>query len=624
MLRSRKLHHGKKRRARKLVALLILLAVIIGIYGFIQYKNIRSKATEAVESARAVKTGFSNNNIDEVQSELNTFKNKYAAFKKASSGVYWMRFIPLAGAYVSDFRNGVEAGDAMVEAAIISVDAIAPYADLIGFKKGGSFVEKSADDRIQTAVLTLDKVLVKVDDIATHVDTARKHIDEIDVNRYPNKVGNREVRSRLKNLKDQFDGVASLFVDAKPLIKKLPQILGTEEEKTYLVLFENDKELRPTGGFLTAYAIFKVKEGRFQVVKSADIYTLDDSIPTHPPAPSEILKYHKGVSKFFIRDSNLSPDFPESVKLFDSLDQKSTQKVAYDGIKAVDTNVLVDTLSVLGDTEVRGTVFSSTADKRCDCPQVIYKLLDEIDRPVGFIKENRKGILGDLLYALVQKALGVSPSQYWGRLTQELIRNLQEKHILVYLVDADPQKAIEAINFGGKIKDFEGDYLHVNDANLAGAKSNLFVNHTITSETTIKGDGAIERTVTIEYKNPYKHSDCSLERGGLCLNATLRNWLRVYVPKGSRLVSFQGSETKVATYDNLEKTVFEGFLDVKPLGKATVIVKYTLPFKVQNEKDYKLLIQKQPGTKGHQVIVTVNGRQKEKFALIQDKNVIMK
>ena len=55
------------------------------------------------------------------------------------------------------------------------------------------------------------------------------------------------------------------------------------------------------------------------------------------------------------------------------------------------------------------------------------------------------------------------------------------------------------------------------------------------------------REVSVEFRNPYPHSDCNLERGGLCLNATLRNWIRFYVPKGSELISFAGSKKKIQT-----------------------------------------------------------------------------
>jgi hypothetical protein len=409
------------------------------------------------------------------------------------------------------------------------------------------------------------------------------------------------IREKLTNVIEQFTGLSSLFVDAKPLIKKLPEILGSKEEKTYLILYQNDKERRATGGFLTFYAVFKIKDGKMTIASSNDIYSLDNSIADHPKAPPEILTYHKGVSLFYIRDSNLSPDFKESVKIFDSLYQKSGARVRYDGIIAMDSKILVDLLKIFGNIYISGVNFSAEIEPRCDCPSVIYTLFDIVDRPVGYIKENRKGILGDLMYTLFQTALRSSPSKYWGKLTEVMLEDLQEKHILLYFVDDEIQKAVEQVNFAGRIQDSKNnDYLHINNVNFAGAKSNMFVSEEVESIT--KG---IEREITVDYKNPYPHSDCNLERGGLCLNATLRNWVRVYVPKGSKLVEFQGSLKKVQTYDELGKTVFEGYLEVPTQGKATIKVKYTLPSDISTDS---ILVQKQPGVTNQKWLIKVDGK----------------
>ena len=63
-------------------------------------------------------------------------------FKKSARKLYWTAFIP----YGSDFKNAVEAGSFAISAAQTTVTSIKPYAELIGFKKGGSsFIEKSAE-----------------------------------------------------------------------------------------------------------------------------------------------------------------------------------------------------------------------------------------------------------------------------------------------------------------------------------------------------------------------------------------------------------------------------------------------------------------------------------------------
>jgi len=588
------------RKNKKGILIFLVIFLVLGYFFiFRPIVNIKAKANIVMASAKEMKAIFAKNDIELLKTKLDDFSNKYQNLEKAAKPIYWASFIP----YVSDLKNGLTAGRYLVKAANETITTIKPYADLIGFKKGEkSFAEKSAEDRLQTAVLTLDKMAQKVDPIAEDLGQAGKNVAKINPNLYPKKFGKTVVREKIVNLKDQFEGMTELFVNAKPLIKKLPEILGSKGEKTYFILYQNDKERRATGGFLTFYAIFKINNGKMTIYRSDDIYSLDASIGDHPAAPPEILTYHKGVSKFYLRDSNLSPDFVQSIKLFESLYQKSGQKVPYDGIIALDSKILVDMLTIFGDVEVSGIRFSAKLDKRCDCPEAIYTLFDLVDRPVGYVKENRKGILGDLMYRLFYNAIGFSPSKYWGTLMQTMFKNLDEKHIMVYFKDPDTQKSLEQLNFAGRIREYKGDYLHINNVNFAGAKSNMFVSESIESKTNGK-----DREVVIVFRNPYPASDCNLERGGLCLNAILRNWIRFYVPEGSKLVKFDGSSKKVQTYDELGKTVFEGFLGVPTQGQATVSIKYTLPSNIDTN-NYSLLVQKQGGVEEQKLKVSHNNK----------------
>lgn len=610
----------ERKKVRNIAIFFLTVFVFFGyFFMFLPFQRIKAKADVLIRSSKELKKVFSQNDIDLLKSKMNDFSKTYEEFEKESQAIFWASFIP----YISDYKNGVEAGKFLIKAGNEAVAAITPYADLIGFKKGStSFIERSSEDRLQTAILTLDKVLNKVDEISENIKQAEIRVEKIDPRRYPEKLGSAEPRKVIENVKEQFNGLTSLFVDAKPLVKKLPEIFGNNKEKTYLLLFQNDKELRATGGFLTAYAVFRVRNGKIKIERSEDIYSLDNTIADHPKAPKEILTYHKNVSLFFIRDSNISPDFPKSVALFNSLYEKSGAKIKYDGIVTLDSKILVDMLNIFGDTEADGIVFSSRVDKRCDCPQVLYRLFDMVDRPTPYLRENRKGILGDLMYALFYKAIGFSPSKYWGTLAQQMFDNLQKKHILLYFVDADLQRSIEKLGFGGTIISYPNDYLHINNVNFAGAKSNMFVSESIVSKTK-KESGKIIREVTVQYRNPYPHSDCSLERGGLCLNATLRNWLRVYVPTGSKLISFQGSQKKVQTYDELGKTVFEGYLEVPTQGTAQVIVAYALPEGI-DMGNYSLLIQKQPGTDNQKYKVEAEGRTVFNGVLDKDKEIKLK
>lgn len=588
-------------------------------------RNIYAKAQEAIQTGRETAFAIKSQNLEESSKKLKESEERIISLQESYKTLQWTGYIPFFGSYYKDGEHGLNASLELIKAGQVAVEEVTPYADLLGLSGGGtSFVDQPADKRIETAILTFSKVTPKLSVISEHLSKAKKEIDEIDPDRYPAKVAGKEVRPKIEQGKELTDQTISLFVDAQPFLEILPELVGVPDSKRYLVLFQNDKELRATGGFLTAYSIMNFDKGKMKLESSEDIYNLDERQKKRIAAPEEIKTYHKGVSYFYLRDSSLSPDFEESMKMFEDLYKNtgSDPMKDFDGIIAVDTHVLVAVMNVL-DGEIfipeYSAKFTTQPDDRCDgCAQVIYELEEYADRPVGYFRGERKDILGRLLYYIMQKALGVSPSQYWGNLTQSLLKEINEKHIIAYMHDEKAQKAIESLNFAGKIKEFDGDYFHINDVNFAGAKSNMFVKHFVTQDIEIDKSGKVVKTITIEYKNPSPASNCGV--GGLCLNGVLRNWLRIYVPEGSKLISFEGSETETVTKEDLGKTVFEGFLTVNPMGSAKVTVKYELPFQVAS-KEYKMLIQKQPGTEGHEYTININGKQVDKFNLVADKEL---
>lgn len=620
---------------------ILLLTVGVLAFALMPLKGVYAKAQEVMVVGKEVGVALKSQNLDQMKEKLALTRVKMKELDLEYGRVLGLSGVPFLGLYIQDGSHAIKAGFAGIDAAENAVIALEPHADLLGLKGKSKFVQGTADDRIQTAVKTMNALLPKVTAIAENVKVLQKELNFIDPLRYPENIKGVAVRSQIQSSKDLIDNAATLFVNAQPFLMNLPQLLGEPTEKRYLVLFQNDKELRSTGGFLTAYAQFRLVHGKMILEKADDIYKLDASLKKEFAAPREILTFHKGVYTLHIRDSNLSPDFKLSMQKFEEMYNTSSGKEKIDGIWAVDTHVLVEALKILGPMYMGGKEFSAEIDKRCDCPKAVYELEDYSTRPVGYIREDRKDVIGILLRDLLQKALGVSPSQYWGRLFQMLFSEINQKHVLAYFKDAEVQKSVESFNLAGRImtstesaallKYQEGkwDYLHLNNSNMAGAKSNLFVSEKVTKDTTVDANGTLTTKLTVEYKNPFKGSDCGLESGGLCLNAPLRNWVRVYVPKGSKLVESKGTQSpkdgkpvSMDTYESLDKTVFEGFIIVNPLGTARLDVSYTSTLKDAGA-GYKLLIQKQPGTDKQEYIIRLNGKDRKKFELLSDTELTL-
>lgn len=600
------------------VSILAFILLLIGIPSYLTYKS----GLRTYKQAQLASAALKSQDIELASTEIKKTQQELARTQRNFKFLIPLKIIPIASWYYNDVDYLLNAGKNGLEASIVAVDAIKPYADVLGLKGEGSFSEGSAEDRIKTAVLTIGKITPELDKIEASLIRVQENVDKVEPSHYPEFIFGPKLKSQLAKAKIMTDEGVGFISDAKPLVKELPSLLGETEAKKYLVLFQNDKELRPTGGFITAYAIFNIDKGVIKIDRSEDIYNLDDSVPNKKKAPAPILKYLPKVSTFNLRDSNLSPDFIESMETFKEMYDRAGRRVEVDGIVAIDTHVLVNTIKILDDSVTAGGVtFNTQNDERCDCPQVIYALEDNISRPVGFIKEDRKGLLGDLLQAIMTKALSSSPKIYWGPLFQSFITGMNEKHIMAYLYNEQAQKGIVSLNAAGKIKDFEGDYLHVNETNFSGAKVNIFMEQEVDNAYEIDQDGVITKTLTINYKNPFPPSDCNLERGGLCLNAEYRDWIRIYVPKGSELIESDGSQVKIETYEELGKTVFDGFLTVRPKGVKKFTIKYKLPFKLESGSPLPVLIQKQPGTDGHIYTNTINGKQIETFPLKTDKEI---
>lgn len=619
------------------VLLVLALGVMLLPVGGImtQAKVVAAKGKEAATGIKSQDLIKTKEGLVQTRKELEVLRQRYNSLKPVS-------YIPFIGVYVKDGEHAINAAFAGLDAGDRAMEALKPNADLLGLKGKSTFVSGTADDRIQTAVKTMTALIPKINNMATSIDTLRKELDQIDPNRYPERIGNTVIRSKLTSMRSTIDDAANIFVNAQPILVNLPKMLGEPTEQRYLVLFQNDKELRSTGGFITAYAQFRFVRGKAILEKADDIYALDATLKRKYPAPPEISKYLKGVYNLNIRDSNLSPDFKLSMQKFEELYADTTSKEHIDGIWAMDTHVLVEALRILGPINVYGREFSAEIDKRCDCPKAVYELEDYSTRPVNYIRTARKDIIGVLLHNILQQALGVSPSKYWGRLFQMLLTEINNKHVLSYFHDPAIQKAAEGFNMAGRImtasesaatlKYQQGngwDYLHINHSNMGGAKSNMFVSEKITKDTTVNADGTLTTKLTVEYKNPYKGSDCGLESGGLCLNAPLRNWVRVYVPAGSKLIENKGTQSPadgkvmpMVSYDSLQKTVFEGFLTVNPMGTSRLDVTYSTPAS-QVDGKYKLLIQRQPGSDDQEFLLKLNGRDRKKFTLLSDTEITL-
>jgi hypothetical protein len=109
----------------------------------------------------------------------------------------------------------------------------------------------------------------------------------------------------------QLDSLIMTLESMKVRIPAILSMLGDRYPHRYLVLFQNNSESRPTGGFIGSFLIVDVNDGNITKTEFHDIYEYDGQLNEKIDAPNEITAL---TDNWRMRDANYSPDFAVSAK----------------------------------------------------------------------------------------------------------------------------------------------------------------------------------------------------------------------------------------------------------------------------------------------------------------------
>lgn len=593
---------------------LLLLSILPAGLAFYTYgvvNQLKAQGQELATTGRAALDAFKAQDLPTTEAQLKKAEEQLTGIRGTYQKLSFYKAIPIASGYYTDGEHGLNAADAGMQAGLKGIASIAPYADVLGFSGEGTFEGGAAENRVKLILQTLEKVTPELDAIAADLETAQTELNEINTNRwlYTQEVGGIVPAEQISEAQMQLGNAATVLSDYRPIIENLPKIAGADgERKKYLILFQNDNELRATGGFLTAYSVIFIEDGVVTPEKSDDIYELDKKFTERIDIPEALGRYLTTEKYFNLRDMNISPDFKNSMDLFyENYSEIRGEPENIDGIIAVDTHVLNSLVDIVGPIEVAGYgTFTADIDPSCECPEIIHVLSEIITRPTPYIREDRKGILAPLMQSILTR-IYQSPRTFMNDLFTTGLEGIEGRHIQMYFFDEELQQAVESINAAGRMEQSENaeDFLAIVNANLGGAKSNLYVKYDVSQTVTGPENGKITKEVEIKYRNPRRADNCNLEDGLLCLNSTLRDWTRIYLPEGAELVDAQGFNEQPKEYDEEGFHVIDGFFILEPLGQAKLKLTYTVPY--NSAEDYSLQIWKQGGTDPIEHIISVNG-----------------
>lgn len=489
-------------------------------------------------------------------------------------------------------------------------------------------------------------------------------LEDIDPQSLPEKY-----RQQFLDLKEKALVLNDLLIEVIPKTEHFGKLFGISHNQRYLLIFQNNTEMRGGGGFMGSYALIDFSGGKIKnlEIPGGGTYDTKGSLTTFIKSPEALRLI---APRWFFWDANWFPDWALSAENIRWFYEKSGGPTV-DGVIAFTPDTISGLLEITGPidlTKEYGVVIDS---------QNFYELTQQIAEKDNLVKDGQLSV-EDFKPAEVnresaktaieikqdlERNKGKKPKKIIGDLTAKILtelpkkvdrenivkllklfeKSLAQKQLMFNFSDPELQAEVEKYNWAGRQDETSGDYLMVAHSNISGGKSDYKMAEKIEHQTTISADGKIINTVRITRR----HQGVKGEKLFGMKNV---DWLRIYVPEGSKLISSSGFKAPTSTlfkkadesweslpiisegegqaqrtidgtmiYNENGKTVFANWLITDPGTENIVEFTYLLPQKLTfankqlagwrdelmhfifGETDqltsYSLLMQKQPGAK---------------------------
>jgi hypothetical protein len=618
------------RRKRSPMARLIVLAFAIGLLclaalGVAAGRRIYYNATALTQRLDRLTTlggdagSLNSATLGALRSELAGGRDEMQALRRDLSPLLSfagrLAWLPSAGPSLAALPHLVAMAEDFMGAGLAFSDAAAPLLDAMNGKQAGSTgdVNPGVTERLLGPLLASQARFAEAQEYVERAAAARNRLDAS------------RLHPALARQLARLDKYLPALRAASQGATVAPILLGAVRPMTYLLIAQNNDELRPTGGFISAVGVLTLDRGKITRLDITDSGAVDNWTRDHPAPPEPLLRYMES-QLWVMRDANFWPDFPTSAKALEyfadlDLDLKP------DGVITVDQLALQILVGGLGSVTV--PEYNNDVLTR---ENTIAKIREYWQPPPEFVREvaegddkkwlewlpwhdQRKQFMTHLVQAIQARIEGDALSIDIAELGKAVLEALDEKHILVYLRQPLGGGLTDA-GWGGNIPATTGDYLQVVDTNMGFNKANGVMARRIDYSVQLDGAGLARSQVIITHQNTSTRDVACLYESyyegsyDLLMNRCYWNYLRVYVPADATLISDEnGNEMENAGVE-AGKQVWARWQVIPTRATQQTSLGYyqarPIMQRVADGWEYRLLVQKQAGTDRTPLHVTVS------------------
>ena len=288
--------------------------------------------------------------------------------------------------------------------------------------------------------------------------------------------------------------IVSLLSYLKPFLPFKNYLLGIDQPTSYLILLQNDTELRANGGFAGSYAKLNISTSKIVPkidLSFQDIYVPNGQLSGHVTPPPPIQEaFHHGTWE--LANADYDPDFPTAAQSIRWFFEKGGEKNP-DILATLSLTTIKNILRVTGPINISDYSATITSDN-------VYSFLQSQSETNFFPgSTQKKDALTAVGKSIKNKLFHLSPIQYL-RVARILITDLDHGNLLLNSQNLSFQKLLLDHHWAGEIKTGKIDTYLLVETNLGANKANCCIEretkHVIFSE-----DGTYRHRVQLTLTN---------------------------------------------------------------------------------------------------------------------------
>ncbi len=570
---------GRRKRRRRLLQwglpALTLLVLVGGATAWLGVRaiEIKDNLDATTQLLPKLKNELLDNDVDAASATVTTLADHTAAAKRAGSDPLWKlaSSLPWIGPNLAAASEVATTADDVVRLAA---------QPLVGAFESLDWKSLTPVDGA-VPLAPLQKATPNVVSAANSVELSYERLAGIDpAPLLP------QIADPLESAKAQLDELRGLLSTASDAARLVPPMMGADGPRNYLLLIQNNAEVRASGGIPGALAVLRAENGKITLAAQDSASAMGSFTPPVKVDSEQEAIYSNRMGSY-MQDANMTPDFPTAASTAKDMWLQRHPEQAIDGVISIDPVALALVLKATGPITVApalpagvslGDIPTQLTSKNL-VPVLLSESYAQIEKPA----------VQDAYFAEVAKkvfdvvASGKTPGD---KLVQALTTGVSDNRILMWSAHGDEQAVLGDRGIGGAISGpsvpAAGFGVYFNDG--TGAKMDYYVKRTVQLVQRCNADGYAEYTAKVTLTNtapadaatslpPYVTGDAvfGIPRGSVATNVV------AYGPTQARTqeARIDGKVVGISSHSHDERPVGTVRVQLSPGQKQTVEIDFS-------------------------------------------------